>query len=281
MDRPIPSAGCPDSLTATFVGLHRSARRCDQLRYDLRDESFSERQQGGGARLNGDPIQNEPIERPEEALRSQATPTSWGFDSTSLFAALPETACWLQAGSVVTAQRRWISLPCQRGRSAGVFLQPWDAAAGALLVGVAGSRLSDLSGRPFDIRHPEMLASSGHLHQAMINVAAPHQGIRPCLSISRVESVELAPSHSCGILLRMSGRVGQRVSGASSLPVEGHCGVFIPVFPACSSVIQLLNVGIDIDGRSNATASSPRSSPVAILPTSACGRCLPANGLKH
>jgi myo-inositol-1(or 4)-monophosphatase len=49
-------------------------------------------------------------------------------------------------------------------------LSPWDTAAGALIVEEAGGRVTDFTGRPVDIYHPEVLASNGLVHQAMLDV---------------------------------------------------------------------------------------------------------------
>lgn len=49
-------------------------------------------------------------------------------------------------------------------------LKPWDVAAGDLLVREAGGRVTDFAGRPVRIRHPEVLASNGRLHEAMQEV---------------------------------------------------------------------------------------------------------------
>lgn len=49
-------------------------------------------------------------------------------------------------------------------------LKPWDVAAGALVVEEAGGRVTDFSGREFDIFGAECLASNGLVHQQMVNV---------------------------------------------------------------------------------------------------------------
>lgn len=56
-------------------------------------------------------------------------------------------------------------------------LKPWDVAAGKILVEEAGGRLSDFSGRPFDIYGQECLASNGLIHEAMVQVL--QNGLRP------------------------------------------------------------------------------------------------------
>ena len=47
-------------------------------------------------------------------------------------------------------------------------LSPWDVAAGALLVAGAGGRLSTYTGVPFDGLGHQIVASNGHLHEAML-----------------------------------------------------------------------------------------------------------------
>jgi myo-inositol-1(or 4)-monophosphatase len=48
-------------------------------------------------------------------------------------------------------------------------LQPWDIAAGALLVEEAGGRVTRFDGSPFDVRAGQMLASNGRIHDLMID----------------------------------------------------------------------------------------------------------------
>lgn len=56
-------------------------------------------------------------------------------------------------------------------------LQPWDVAAGQLLVNEAGGRVSDFSGQTLDIYGKEILASNGSLHLPMQEILA--RGQRP------------------------------------------------------------------------------------------------------
>ncbi len=59
------------------------------------------------------------------------------------------------------------------GRLDGFYeinLQPWDTAAGWLLVTEAGGRLSDFSGGPYSPFVPQTLASNGSIHTALQNL---------------------------------------------------------------------------------------------------------------
>lgn len=49
-------------------------------------------------------------------------------------------------------------------------LNPWDTAAGLLLIEEAGGRISDYRGAPLNIHTPEVLASNGLVHSDMMEV---------------------------------------------------------------------------------------------------------------
>jgi myo-inositol-1(or 4)-monophosphatase len=49
-------------------------------------------------------------------------------------------------------------------------LKPWDIAGGALIVSEAGGRVTNTDGEPFTSRGGHVLATNGHLHDAMLSV---------------------------------------------------------------------------------------------------------------
>jgi myo-inositol-1(or 4)-monophosphatase len=49
-------------------------------------------------------------------------------------------------------------------------INPWDVAAGALLVEEAGGRVSDFSGRPYSVYDRRILASNGLIHDEMLEI---------------------------------------------------------------------------------------------------------------
>jgi myo-inositol-1(or 4)-monophosphatase len=51
-------------------------------------------------------------------------------------------------------------------------LNPWDTAAGTLVVTEAGGKLSGFSGAPFSISGDETLAANVQLHDEMVRVAS-------------------------------------------------------------------------------------------------------------
>ena len=51
-----------------------------------------------------------------------------------------------------------------------VTLQPWDVAAGLLLVREAGGVIGDISGKPYDLGGPSLLASNFGLRDSMVEI---------------------------------------------------------------------------------------------------------------
>jgi myo-inositol-1(or 4)-monophosphatase len=49
-------------------------------------------------------------------------------------------------------------------------LKPWDVAAGALVVTEAGGRITGMNGSAFDPAAAHLVASNGHVHDAVLDV---------------------------------------------------------------------------------------------------------------
>ena len=49
-------------------------------------------------------------------------------------------------------------------------LQPWDTAAGVLIIREAGGTVTDFAARDFDLYGQQILASNGHVHAEMVEV---------------------------------------------------------------------------------------------------------------
>jgi myo-inositol-1(or 4)-monophosphatase len=58
-------------------------------------------------------------------------------------------------------------------------LSPWDTAAGAVIVREAGGAVTDFAGRPVDVYRPEVCASNGLIHEAMLAALRPDGGGQP------------------------------------------------------------------------------------------------------
>jgi myo-inositol-1(or 4)-monophosphatase len=55
-------------------------------------------------------------------------------------------------------------------------LNPWDTAAGVVLVEEAGGKISDMQGQPYVLGGPSILASNGNIHEEMLRVVAEVTG---------------------------------------------------------------------------------------------------------
>jgi myo-inositol-1(or 4)-monophosphatase len=51
-----------------------------------------------------------------------------------------------------------------------LYLQPWDTAAGRIILEEAGGKVTNFKGAPFSIHMKEILASNGRLHGEMMGV---------------------------------------------------------------------------------------------------------------
>ena len=57
-------------------------------------------------------------------------------------------------------------------------LMPWDVSAGALIVQEAGGRVTGMDGSPFNSVSGHLVASNGHVHDAMVTIIAAHRAER-------------------------------------------------------------------------------------------------------
>jgi myo-inositol-1(or 4)-monophosphatase len=137
--------------------------------YDpTRDELFSA-EKGSGAQLNGEPIHVSSTAKLVECLIGTGFPSHKRHKSPNIYFYHQLT---LRTHGVRRAGSAALDL-CNvaAGRFDGFWefnLNPWDTAAGVLIVEEAGGRVTDFSGGPFQIASRETLASNGLVHNALI-----------------------------------------------------------------------------------------------------------------
>jgi len=124
---------------------------------------------GRGARLNGRPIHVSATPSLDRALLATGFPYDRrerrNFYFTFWEAFMMRTQGVRRTGS---AALDLCYVACGRVDAFWEFgLRPWDVAAGALVVGEAGGRVSNLDGSPLDLEARKILASNGKLHRAM------------------------------------------------------------------------------------------------------------------
>jgi len=137
--------------------------------YDpTRDEMFSA-ELGSGANLNGSKIRISATSRLAECLVATGFPSHKRHKNPNIYFYHQLT---LRTHGVRRAGSAALDL-CNvaSGRFDGFWefnLNPWDTAAGVLIVQEAGGRVTDFSGGPFQLSSRETLASNGIVHDALL-----------------------------------------------------------------------------------------------------------------
>lgn len=137
--------------------------------YDpTRDELFSA-EQGRGARLNGDSIHVSKTATLKESLLATGFPSQKRHKNPNIYFYHQIT---LRSHGVRRAGSAALDL-CNvaSGRFEGFWefnLNPWDTAAGVLMVEEAGGRVTRFDGLPFELNSRETVASNGLVHDALL-----------------------------------------------------------------------------------------------------------------
>lgn len=147
-----------------------SARRIAAVIYDpTRDELFSA-ELGKGAKLNGEPIRVSKFSQLKECLVATGFPSHKRHQNPNIYFYHQIT---LHTHGVRRAGSAALDLCCVAcGRYDGFWefnLNPWDTAAGVLIVEEAGGKVTRFDGSPFQIDSRETLASNGLVHDALLH----------------------------------------------------------------------------------------------------------------
>lgn len=160
---------------AVSIALEASGIPVIGVVYDpMRDELFTARR-GQGALLNGVPIRVSNT----DALISSILATGFSYDFAKR---VHQAEIWRDFLTRVQAIRQTGSAALNlcyiaAGRLDGYWergIQPWDVAAGALMVVEAGGTVSDLAGGVYRSDDREILASNGSLHDQLLAVIGRH-----------------------------------------------------------------------------------------------------------
>jgi myo-inositol-1(or 4)-monophosphatase len=141
--------------------------------YDpLRDELFAA-ERGRGALLNGKPMRVSRTAELAEALTATGFPSHKRHQNPNIHFYQEFT---LRSHGVRRAGSAALDLAyVAAGRLDGFWefnLNPWDTAAGILLVEEAGGQVTDFSGRHFRLDSREVLASNGLIHAELLGLFA-------------------------------------------------------------------------------------------------------------
>ena len=134
------------------------------------DELFTA-ERGRGASLNGKPMHVSPIRDLAESLVATGFPSRKRHDNPNVHFYHEFT---LRSHGVRRAGSAALDLAyvaCGRFEAFWEFnLNPWDTAAGFLLVEESGGRISDFAGGPFRLHSREVLASNGRVHDELVQL---------------------------------------------------------------------------------------------------------------
>jgi myo-inositol-1(or 4)-monophosphatase len=163
---------------AVSIGVEHKGRMVAGAVYDpSRDEMFAA-ERGAGATCNGRRIQVSEVEQLEKALVVSGFP----YDVRErMDEYLPAWSEFLKrAQAVRRLGSAAIDLACvAMGRMDGYWeygLNPWDTAAGWLIVEEAGGRVTKLDGSPFDNYTPSLLCTNGKIHDEMLAALKDAEG---------------------------------------------------------------------------------------------------------
>lgn len=139
--------------------------------YDPLNRELFAAERGAGARLNGAPIHVSKAAKLSECLVATGFPTRHLHTSINIH-------FYYQLGMVSHGVRRGGSAAidlayaaCGRLDAFWEFgLNPWDMAAGTLIVEEAGGKVSGMRGEALDLHGPHLLADNGLIHDELIGV---------------------------------------------------------------------------------------------------------------
>jgi myo-inositol-1(or 4)-monophosphatase len=147
-----------------------SAQRVAAVVYDpTRDELFTA-ELGKGARLNGKAIHVSKVSQLKECLLATGFPSHKRHKNPNIFFYHQITLRTHGVRRPGSAALDLCNVACGRFDGFWEFnLNPWDTAAGALIIEEAGGKVSRFDGSPFQLDSRETLGSNGLVHEALIH----------------------------------------------------------------------------------------------------------------
>ena len=147
----------------------QAGKRVAGVVYDpTRDELFTA-EQGKGAHLNGKPIHVSKATQLKECLVATGFPSHKRHKNPNIHFYHQITLRTHGVRRAGSAALDLCNIACGRFDGFWEFnLNPWDTAAGVLIVEEAGGKASRFDGSPFELDSRETLASNGLVHEALL-----------------------------------------------------------------------------------------------------------------
>jgi myo-inositol-1(or 4)-monophosphatase len=151
------------------LALEHKGKRVAGVIYDpTREEMFSA-EQGAGAYLNGERMQVSHVSKLAECLVATGFPSHKRHQNPNIYFYHQITLRTHGVRRAGSAALDLGSVACGRFDGFWEFnLNPWDTAAGVLMVEEAGGQVSDFRGGPFQTDSRETLASNGLIHAPLL-----------------------------------------------------------------------------------------------------------------
>ena len=153
------------------LALERAGEMVAGVVFDpIRQEMFTA-ELGSGAWLNNRRIRVSAVSRLESSLLCTGFPTRRRHLNTNVhfYHQLAMATHGVRRTGSAAIDLAWVAC----GRLDGFWefgLNPWDMAAGRLLVAEAGGRVTDMRGAPHTFQSPHLLADNGHVHEQIVEI---------------------------------------------------------------------------------------------------------------
>jgi myo-inositol-1(or 4)-monophosphatase len=138
----------------------------------IRQEMFTA-ERGSGAYLNNRRIRVSAPDRLEDSLMCTGFPSRRRHLDVNVhfYHQLAMATHGVRRTGSAAVDLAWVA--CGRLDAFWEFgLNPWDMAAGRLLVAEAGGQVSDMKGQAHSLTSPHLLADNGHLHEQILEIFA-------------------------------------------------------------------------------------------------------------
>jgi myo-inositol-1(or 4)-monophosphatase len=133
---------------------------------------------GHGATRDGRPIRVSTVDRLGAGLISTALPTDFAAEVEVQMAYFRRFSTGTHSVRRTGSSALNLALLAAGAFEAcyATFMNPWDAAAGVVLVREAGGIVTDLDGAPYDLYRPPILATNGRVHAEALRLLAEARG---------------------------------------------------------------------------------------------------------
>jgi len=153
------------------LGLEKDGEMIAGVIYDpTRDEMFAA-EKGDGATLNGKPIHVSKAAGLSDSLVATGFPSRKRHYNINIhfYHQLAMATHGVRRGGAAAIDLAYVA--CGRLEAFWEFgLNPWDMAAGVLLVAEAGGAVSDMKGNAHDLRSPHLLVDNGLIHSEIVGL---------------------------------------------------------------------------------------------------------------